>query len=92
MSEYLIWSNEHHAWWRPEKAGYTFFIEVAGRYSRTEAMSICADARIGWTRGPLPEIPLLAADIEEMVAKRAVKEREWEAMNDAAQPKKRRGK
>lgn len=42
---YLIWSNEHNAWWRPESCGYTTFIESAGRYSKDEAEDICSSAR-----------------------------------------------
>ena len=42
---YLIWSNEHDAWWRPESCGYTTFIESAGRYSKAEAEDICSFAR-----------------------------------------------
>jgi hypothetical protein len=37
---YVIWSNEHQAWWRPNSHGYTRWIEDAGRYARDEAVSI----------------------------------------------------
>jgi hypothetical protein len=43
-AKYLIWSNEHRAWWRPSHAGYTCLIEGAGRYSRAEAERICQNA------------------------------------------------
>lgn len=42
--EWLIWSNEHEAWWRPNHRGYTCIIEEAGRYSKAEADSIVANA------------------------------------------------
>lgn len=36
----LIWSGEHHAWWRPNHAGYTTNIQEAGRYPIDEASAI----------------------------------------------------
>ena len=33
MVNYLIWSNEHRAWWRPNAKGYTVHIKTAGRYT-----------------------------------------------------------
>jgi hypothetical protein len=41
--EFLIWSNEHAAWWRPESRGYTDSIASAGLYTDEEATEICAD-------------------------------------------------
>lgn len=49
MSEqYLVWSNEHGAWWRPNRAGYTRDVCAAGRYSRQEAIDISGTSRNGW--------------------------------------------
>lgn len=64
--DYLVWSNEHNAWWRPNRQGYTINRRVAGRYTRDEAISICAHARDGWGTGTaLPsEIPVRAADAD----------------------------
>lgn len=45
---YLIWSNQKGMWWRPERRGYTAFIEEAGRYPRDEAESIVRDATVNW--------------------------------------------
>lgn len=39
---YVIWSNEHRGWWGPNKFGYTPDLRNAGRYSRFEAMQVCA--------------------------------------------------
>lgn len=43
-TEWLIWSDEHGAWWAPDKAGYTRDLERAGRYSLAEATEICENA------------------------------------------------
>lgn len=65
---YLIWSNEHQAWWRAGSAGYTVHSEQAGHYGRTEALKISASARDGWRRGtPPPEIAVPLADVLDTV-------------------------
>jgi hypothetical protein len=40
----LVWSNQRGMWWRPARRGYTGIIDEAGRYTRTEAGAIVADA------------------------------------------------
>lgn len=42
--QWLIWSNEHRAWWKPMKCGYTRDVQEAGRYSYEEARRIVDDA------------------------------------------------
>jgi hypothetical protein len=60
---YVVWSNEHRAWWRANRCGYSVGLEHAGVYSRDEAISICQHARDGWRPGEVPpEIPVLLAD------------------------------
>lgn len=60
---YLVWSHEHGAWWRPERRGYTTDLDAAGRYSRGEAIKICALSRDGWRGAGVPsEIPVAEAD------------------------------
>jgi hypothetical protein len=44
MAAFVIWSNEHRAWWRPTESGYTTVIEEAGRYERVAAEAIVARA------------------------------------------------
>ena len=68
MSDYLIWSNEHRAWWGPGRAGYAFRVADAGRYSYSEALCICTEAMPGRRdTEPLNEIPVLLADVREML-------------------------
>lgn len=43
---YLIWSNQKRMWWRAGNAGYTEFIEEAGRYSLIEAKEIVRAATV----------------------------------------------
>jgi hypothetical protein len=63
---YVIWSNQHKAWWRPKSAGYARDVRGAGVYSRTEALDICQTARDGWGVGhPPDEVPVLVSDLPE---------------------------
>lgn len=41
---WLIWSNEHSAWWKPNQNGYTTDITGAGRYAYNVALEICKGA------------------------------------------------
>lgn len=34
---YLLWSNKHSMWWRPDAQGYTADIAEAGRFDHTAA-------------------------------------------------------
>ena len=48
---WLIWSNEHGAWWKSARRGYTPNREEAGHYSFAEAVEICgADTKYGRLR------------------------------------------
>lgn len=70
--DYVIWSNEHQAWWKPSGLGYTPYFDQAGRFSRANALQIAADARGGWSPGkPPPEIAIPWTDAfaaEELTA------------------------
>lgn len=63
MTDYIIWSNEHSAWWGQDERGYVSSIERAGRYTREHALKICARSRGGreWNRNP-SEVPILFDD------------------------------
>ena len=65
---YLLWSHEHHAWWGQGRAGYVRRVSAAGRYTREEAVEICADAIPGTAQryGALPELPVRLSDIDEI--------------------------
>lgn len=43
-AQWLIWSIEHHGWWRPDSHGYTPYRKDAGRYSFDEACAIVSGA------------------------------------------------
>lgn len=45
--KFLIWSEEHGAWWRPSRWGYSQRIRDAGQYSAEQAEQICRDANFG---------------------------------------------
>lgn len=51
---YLIWSEEHGAWWRPNESGYTRSMRRAGRYSEERARAISASAKGGGTFCEVP--------------------------------------
>lgn len=66
--QWMIWSNEHGAWWRPFSAGYTLKIADAGLYSYDEAKSICFPPSFrGIKRWPPPEI-MVAEYGDELIA------------------------
>lgn len=46
MSDYVIWSIEHQAWWKPGRCGYSTDLHDAGRYDEREARRILKDANI----------------------------------------------
>jgi hypothetical protein len=65
---YLIWSNEHSAWWRLKRIGYTLIIGDAGRYSEAEAREICARANQCRPAGAEPnEVMVLAPESIERI-------------------------
>lgn len=43
---WLIWSNEHDGWWKPNAWGYTKLIAEAGRYKFASASAVCMQANI----------------------------------------------
>ena len=61
---YLVWSNEHRGWWGPGRVGYHRGLTHAGRYTRAEAVDICANALMTAPHiGMISEIPVRLADL-----------------------------
>ena len=58
--DWLIWSNEHGAWWGPDRCGYPFHWEQAGLYTLTEARSICKSR--AWLEGEMPPEVMIHID------------------------------
>jgi len=67
---YLVWSNEHKAWWGPEHRGYTRIIANAGRYDRDEALTIAGKRGGGWylNKGNPDEIAIPEQDAIDQYA------------------------
>jgi hypothetical protein len=55
---YLIWSEEHGAWWSPDQNGYTRSIREAGRYSLEQAIDIVQRANAYCKPGSFNEIAI----------------------------------
>lgn len=67
---FLIWSNEHRAWWGPAHRGYTSLADRAGRYTREEAVKICNGANYGWDGDSNPnELPIPESVAMELLQK-----------------------
>lgn len=43
---WYIWSNEHKAWWGPNKSGYFTHLLQAGHYTYDEARKIISDSNV----------------------------------------------
>ena len=82
--DYLIWSNEHAAWWRAGNRGYSRGLAYAGRYTREQALAICRNAIPTAAHiGIISEIPVRLADVEEFLAgypklPQSITHEEWE--------------
>lgn len=91
--DWLIWSNEHRAYWAPNSCGYTPYLERAGRYQYHAARRICERANLcgnGYLT-PVPcEVmvpsPELMAKIDSLIATppppEPAREKEWDQKKD----------
>jgi hypothetical protein len=62
--QFLIWSEEHAAWWmRPR--GYSHSIFQAGHFNFQEAMQITSDANAFVEPGEIKEVALFAIILGE---------------------------
>jgi hypothetical protein len=57
-SHWVLWSEEHSAWWAPGEHGYTNSLRRAGRYSEARAKAIETKANRYLEPGDLHEIAL----------------------------------
>lgn len=74
-ADYVVWSNEHSAWWRPDKCGYCTHLSGAGHYTREQALKICIGARGGREFNCNPsEVPILLADAEAFWSEEGLEE------------------
>lgn len=64
---YLVWSNEHQAWWGPGGTGYVERLDEAGRFTQRVALEICAKALPGTYSVP-NELPVRLIDVQAMAA------------------------
>lgn len=62
MDRFLIWSEEHGAWWAPDRRGYTMSLKRAGTYTEDEARAISTSANGGGTFCEVPVRFSLAMD------------------------------
>lgn len=68
ISRWLIWSNEHSAWWGPLCCGYPDNIAAAGRYTIEQAVDICTQR--SWMRGQIPpETMIHESSLPQLIAK-----------------------
>jgi hypothetical protein len=58
MTNWVIWSEEHGAWWAPGSHGYTTSLRQAGRYSRERAEEIVENANRYLREGARNEVAL----------------------------------
>ena len=56
---WLIWSNEHNAWWGPAERGYVRDIRSAGLYTFERAAEICDCANIAVEPDEAPKETML---------------------------------
>jgi len=70
---YLVWSNEHRAWWQAGGYGYSFGLNQAGRFTRDQALAICRKAiPTAAHLGAIAEIPVRLSDVNEFLDKAVV--------------------
>jgi hypothetical protein len=50
--KWLIWCHERDMWWKPNRQGYTFYLNEAGHYSYMDACEIVKEANQYSTDAP----------------------------------------
>jgi hypothetical protein len=70
---YLIWSNEHRAWWKTGGWAYSTGLRSAGQFSRAQAIEICQKAlRQAAINGAIAEIPVRYEDVMDVLRDQVV--------------------
>ena len=64
---YLIWSNEHRAWWKGNRHGYTTRTDKAGIFTDMEARSIVMNANRFQKPGEAPNEIIVEAPSREQI-------------------------
>lgn len=65
---WLVWSNEHQAWWRAGDHGYTIKVHEAGRYTLEDAIERCQNVdEMGRPEEVVVPAPDLVRDPEAIV-------------------------
>lgn len=71
-AQWLIWSVAGKAWWSDDSDAFTDHLINAKRYTRDDALRICADAVDHWNGKSSPyRIPVRLEDAEAVIAKGA---------------------
>ena len=61
-SRWLIWSNEHRAWWKAGHHGYTTSKLEAGKYTQQEAVNIVRQANFYLKDDDIPNEAMILAE------------------------------
>lgn len=85
---YLVWSNQHRAWWRPNSAGYTRDVRAAGWYARDEAIDIAGQSRDGWgdPSKPPDELAIAISDLPKNILAAVLAAQSADAVGGSKQP------
>ena len=64
---YLVWSTEHHGWWKKSRHGYTTRTDLAGQFTMMEAHSIVMNANRFQKPGETPNEILMEAPSRDQI-------------------------
>lgn len=67
VSEWIIWSHKHNAWWLASRYGYTPYLSEAGRFTDGESREIAAKASLGRLGNGLPYSVRVPADADDLM-------------------------
>ena len=80
---YLVWSNEHDAWWKAGGWGYASGLRSAGHFTREQALDICRQALPTAAHiGRIAEVPVRLTDLQEILRDQIVPEAVMKSRNE----------